>query len=488
MATVYKIHPAIGVARVGNSPTAFFIGPESPGSPGVEIGAGGTETALTQYKHNGLVKRQAARFRVFAYDQDLAGNLTLVGEVGADAHVEWTVDLVNRKAALDRDVGPAGPRNVGITDRDSLIIRGPQPATISGASQPAHQVKGTFLGKEVYLGELRTDDDGHLIVLGGRGASGSVPPGQPLESFISSDRWHDDVSDGPVTATVTLPGQTPVVVHEQAWVVVAPPDFAPPVGPIVSLYDIAFQAAISKGALQPEARPSFARHIKPMIERLADMRWVDDWDEWNVLQPIDWDTLADPSSSAASARKRVATRIKNPGLAAFVMPNFLKKYVTQWESGDFVDDTATPIDDESVPEQLDRIALQHSTGNNFFPGIEAGENMKEPDMYARPFRLDPTNIAKVYPGCLTEIMALPWQSDFHACEGDWWPTQRPDEVMTRADRIPGSMAEWKAPVSGFKSMVDNALRLGFVVPQQIGDQTVLVEAERDPQFPRPPDL
>ena len=286
----------------------------------MEIGTDGTETPLAHYKHNGLVKRQAARFRVFAYEQDAAGDLNLVGEVGADARVEWRVDLVNRKAALNRDVGPAGPRNVDVADRDSLIIRGPQPATISGAGQPAREVKGTFLGKEVYLGELRTDGDGHLIVLGGRGTSGSVPPGMPLQSFISSDRWHDDVSDGPVTATVTLPGQAPVVVHEPAWVVVAPPDFAPSVGPIVSLYDIAFQAAISKGALQPEARPSFARHIKPMIERLADMRWVDDYDEWNVLQPIDWDTLADPSPSAAAARKKVATRLKNPGLAAFVMP------------------------------------------------------------------------------------------------------------------------------------------------------------------------
>ena len=160
--------------------------------------------------------------------------------------------------------------------------------------------------------------------------------------------------------------------------------------------------------------------------------------------------------------------------------------MTQWESGDFVDDSATPIPDESVPEQLDRVALHHGTGNNFFPGIEAGENLKDRNMYAHPFRLDPTNVGKVFPGCLTEIMALPWQSDFYACEGDWWPTQRPDEVMTRADRIPGSMAEWKEPVSGFKSMVDNVLRLGFVVPQQIGDQTVVVETERDPQFPRRP--
>ena len=25
---VYKIHPAIGIARVGNHPDAFFVGPE----------------------------------------------------------------------------------------------------------------------------------------------------------------------------------------------------------------------------------------------------------------------------------------------------------------------------------------------------------------------------------------------------------------------------------------------------------------------------
>jgi len=63
MGTVYKIHPAIGIARVGNHPTAFFVGPESPGSPGVEIDAKGRETPVMQYKKDALVKRQAARFR-----------------------------------------------------------------------------------------------------------------------------------------------------------------------------------------------------------------------------------------------------------------------------------------------------------------------------------------------------------------------------------------------------------------------------------------
>ncbi|MGH8920099.1 MAG: LodA/GoxA family CTQ-dependent oxidase, partial [Actinomycetes bacterium] len=152
MGTVYKIHPAIGVARVGNHETAFFVGPEAPGSPGVEIDTSGVETALVNYKEAGRVKRQAARFRVFAYQQDLSGNLQLVGEVGPEAHVEWNVDLVNRKAALDRSVRPAQPRNSDIADRDSLIIRSPQPATVAGQSPAPVMLSGTFLGKDVYLG------------------------------------------------------------------------------------------------------------------------------------------------------------------------------------------------------------------------------------------------------------------------------------------------------------------------------------------------
>jgi len=27
----YRIHPAIGIARLGDSPTDYFIGPEAPG-------------------------------------------------------------------------------------------------------------------------------------------------------------------------------------------------------------------------------------------------------------------------------------------------------------------------------------------------------------------------------------------------------------------------------------------------------------------------
>jgi hypothetical protein len=224
-----------------------------------------------------------------------------------------------------------------------------------------------------------------------------------------------------------------------------------------------------------------------MIERAADMRWIDDWAEWDNLQPLDWDALAGPGAASRPLRLRVAGRIKDPGLARFNLPTFLRTYLDQWVAGDFISDLGSTPPTRSVPEQLDRAALSHGSGNNFFPGIEAGQNIKNPDTYGEPFRLDVTNTAKVFPGCLTEIMAVPWQADFRDCDGGvWWPSQRPDMVMTNPGDIPGSEAEWENPIQLYREMVDNVLRLGFNVARGANAQQVFVETERDPTFQRQP--
>ena len=71
----YRIYPPIGIARVGNSETEFFIAAEVPESAGTELQANGSETPVTEYKIGNTgnpatsfqVKRQAARFRLYEF-------------------------------------------------------------------------------------------------------------------------------------------------------------------------------------------------------------------------------------------------------------------------------------------------------------------------------------------------------------------------------------------------------------------------------------
>src|SRR3954468_9656452 len=113
------IHPAVGVARVGDSPDEYFLGPEQPD---------GAETPASYKDRAGRVKRQAVRFRVFAYDESDA----VLGELTADdAEIAWTVHLVNGKAAAQQFTSASARRNDKVADRSSLVID-PGPRTVTG--------------------------------------------------------------------------------------------------------------------------------------------------------------------------------------------------------------------------------------------------------------------------------------------------------------------------------------------------------------------
>src|SRR5262245_58741055 len=96
-----RIHPGIGIARVGNSnhPDGYFVGPEAPRDPHkIEAPDGSYKDA------DGRIKRQAARFRIYAYDEagKNLGELPLCSkdrEAGQAARVEWKVHLANKKGA-----------------------------------------------------------------------------------------------------------------------------------------------------------------------------------------------------------------------------------------------------------------------------------------------------------------------------------------------------------------------------------------------------
>jgi hypothetical protein len=201
--------------------------------------------------------------------------------------------------------------------------------------------------------------------------------------------------------------------------------------------------------------------------------------------------LADPAGNL-QLRGQIASRLKSPGLDRFIMPAFVSKYLDQWVAGDFISDLNGSDPAVSMPDQLDRAALDACVGNNFFPGIEMSITMRDKDVYARPFRLDHTNTGKVFPGCLSEIMAVPWQADFIECDDKvWWPSQRPDIAMIDVNDIPGSEAEWAAPMGilDHEEMVKHAMQLGFVVAAtDNAGKPAFVEQDRDPQYPREPQI
>ena len=106
-------------------------------------------------------------------------------------------------------------------ERTHLIVDS-QVQTISGTNASPVELAGQFYGSKdtptpVYLGEARTDDEGRLVVLAGRGLSFSIAQEgikYPLilTDFDSPD-WIDDTSDGwvSVTATYTASSKTFVI-------------------------------------------------------------------------------------------------------------------------------------------------------------------------------------------------------------------------------------------------------------------------------------
>lgn len=362
MKSNYKIHPAIGIARVGDSPTDFYLSPETAeGLPiacdnrgNAILDSQGKETTTSTFKDKkGRIKRQASRFKIFVYDETNAeGRELKVGDTvhgtvssGTLVDIEWTVYLANKKSAwyqfkeLEGEHGydPTHPlRNADITGaaRQKLIID-PGPQTVNSKSEPrkAAFTKGENKNyAQVFppklkpysietLGEIQTDDNNHLIVLGGHGCSGSFKYktdfGEPMiTSFANNDGWYDDIADGPVMAILKYWDDVDqeyriIQVHDPAWVIVGNPNYTPQIPDIVTLDDCLhdmyirefaydtylygqgkFESRNEINAEDPDALslwrssekkwntnyyPLFYKEIYPILERPMRMQYVTDF-------------------------------------------------------------------------------------------------------------------------------------------------------------------------------------------------------------------
>jgi hypothetical protein len=511
------IHPSIGIARVGNSQDVFFIGPEviapEPPSNGFRDGTG-------------ALKRQAAQFRIFGYN---AGG-EAVAELTADnAQIQWTVHVANKKAAwyqfqiamdipeakLATDptaVNPNGTpvvapflrRNAALEGKDrSKLVIDPGPRTISGRDKEGAEYcfdTGMFFDTPVYLGELRTDKDGRLVFLGGRGVSTGYK-GAKLTTFANNDWWHDDTSDGPVTATVSINGQAIPV--DSAWVVTAPPNYAPAVIGVRSMYDLMWSVQVESGHLPTPEKVSFREHIQPILERLSNLQWVNrgfaahfGWggplrfDEPKFLQRLSNKPVGSNSTDIA-LRRQIANMFRTPDRDgpswsewpwlygdAIDVPNSPRWHLTlspielrllaRWASGDFEDDYSpgwkppqrlNQVKLAEQPAMLDRAALTFCLADAFHPGCEMTWPMRHPTIYSAPYRvrhgtagvpeLDYGAALRVEdvlaidgplygqrPGDLTRWMAVPWQSDTASCLAGYDPSYDPSLPTFWPARVP----------------------------------------------------
>ena len=428
-----RIHPGIGIARIGDS-TDHVIGPEVIGARAPRMRDAG-----------GALKRQAARFRVYGIDE----NGGVVAELTSDnAEITWTVHVANRKAAWYRfiaalDLPEAADTQCALRnstvkgqDREQLVID-PGPKYIAGprrSGDPELRLDGgTFEGQDVSLGELRTDEKGRLLVLSGHGISKS-PREAPLyipadrDSFNNADDWYDDTSDGPVTAQVKFDGHSIPV--EGAWVVVAPPDYAPDVVGWRTMADLLTDLYVENGWLPKPTVVRFHADVLPILQRLANLQWVNagfaamfghgrpmDFNDRGFIDrlaapPADSDPYRELRHTLFNAFRSLTSKVHEPRLWPWIYGDAFGSFgdasprnslaltqlqawiLGEWVAGRFERDQPQPapgsLDLIPVPEQpdtLDRAALTYCLADAFHPGCELTWPMRRLSLYASVFRI-----------------------------------------------------------------------------------------------------
>jgi hypothetical protein len=338
----YRIHPAIGIARVGDSPDEFYIAPDQPAAKPIDCDRRGNprlspdgtkELPVTHFKDaQGRIKRQAARYQIYVYDDANPQGRALVlgddveggGNRGKLVDITWQVYPANKKAVWYEFRGVSGEagyaadhrlRNADIDDpraRQQLIIDpGPQIVNVTTHRRAEFSRYGnpgyaaTFPPTGLWphdidtLGTALTDDHGRLLVLGGHGRSGTYKTGvgQPrIDNYANTDGWFDDTSDGPVMARLVMYSAEVdrlryVDVEYPAWMVCGYPRYAPEMLDIVTMEEVVEDLAIRKFAYRTDmfgtagsfANPQqIAAHDQEALSfwRAGKLEWNDSYRPW----------------------------------------------------------------------------------------------------------------------------------------------------------------------------------------------------------------
>jgi hypothetical protein len=315
----FRIYPSIGIARLGNGPATkdqVIFSPEIP-----------WENLYDTDKHyltaDGRLKKQAQRFYIYKCDEH--GNPTHQIDV-SDYEIEWSVEVANKKPfwydfnnSLDlsvmiedhQNLSPnfakdklapgisASYRNPNVLNQGLRVPDGydyrkdlvNHPGMVSvDEKEKRKEIRGEFPSskfsksgfsmlakrmnvdaKEVNLGTVEYDDDGTLIFYGADGISAALNPSDLNTDFADNSNWYDDICDGRITAKIRNKDTGEEYRLEDAtsaaWVASAPPDYAPQIQPISTMFDLITGAANEQHA--PELATVF-----PMMYRLYRMQWV----------------------------------------------------------------------------------------------------------------------------------------------------------------------------------------------------------------------
>lgn len=506
------IYPPLGIARLGNSDEFFF----ASDVPGVEPAHG------TGFKDDkGRVKKQVPRFRIYGLDQQGVP----IQEIVADAAttIEWRVNLANRKAgwynfenALDllyNQSKDAEHRNADEKDRSKLNIL-PAPKKIQGANkQGVFFDEGSFYGKKVSLGEIRTDEKGRLLVIPADGNSASAFDKDPV-TFANNDGWHDDTADGTIYATVTINGTS--YPAKPAMVAVTPPNFAPGLFAVVTMYDVVEDLFMRTKELKAPAKVEFWKHIYPIIERTVQTQWVNHgfFMLFGHNSPSDFTSekmlkeLMSPDTAHKELRSRIFNwyrsadsreyePVKVPPFYGDAFGEYTAVYnvdlpltqtqyerMNQWAQGNFVtgQKPATDFDKLTLPQQIQALTeapLEECLGGPFHPGIEITWPFRQRIFWEEPFRIKilPENQAPKDdygakltqaialdkngpldgsgPGSLTRWLGVPWQTDEASCLSGYDTTTYLSLPSFWAARVPNQVLSEAA----FQRLSDGELDL-----------------------------
>ena len=322
--TLFRVHPSINFARFGTS-DEYILSPETSAGlaqQGTKVTGGlpikeGTEsdtvTSSDLRDADGLLKKQGARFRLYAYEDSDdeqypcgQGIEVCIGTKLADGRTVtdmiWSSHLANKKAAAynvvnnkgieayDGDVpqrrNPEVHGDVNDPTRLSQLMIDAGPRAISASTKDTAEFsrcsiasadKGGIIVKlpdypisfpqdsneELYepsgpldtLGSMHTDDKGRLILLASPGnAVGQYDEyGEVIQMTgdLNNAGWFDSAADGPVNVTLCFDDGSVQDAHG-AWVVCCDPAYAPQIRNVVSVWDNVYDMFVQDLKLQPD--------------------------------------------------------------------------------------------------------------------------------------------------------------------------------------------------------------------------------------------